>query len=1012
MLCLLTVLLTVPTMLTAGAQTAPWYHHPATEVFEDGRGRTADPGIASERGFALDFEVLFHDVDREHRILEQEGLFLLRMDPPSEGGRLSFFINVAGQLEPRMPTVTVKPNTWYRVTASWDGAGMWMRVNGETFRANRLGAAERLGAPLEIGGTGSRGSLGLRGMMRNLRVYTAPMTEVESLLAEGHRESAGEAGWFGVGARLEPVTGALARAKIVAPMGVVATRSLPKDFVGGDYITLRMATEDGKVAKLYAATKAGKLEVMLPLVGDGRPHSYVVPMDAYPEWREGLDILALAFSRDTKRVTLAFARSGDDAVGPPECRVEQCYADPPYLRAEREFSLVARVRNVAGPGGPFTATLQPAQGITPLEAPEKTLGNLAHEKTAEVSFRVRADAPSEVPLRITFTAPGMTDIVAEARLTIHEAREVTPVACVPAPEPVKTKRLVGVHYCPLWKEGTRNGGWGQIEPYPQREPLLGWYDENNPEVTDWEVKWALDHGINFFVYCWYRDGQTDPVKPYLGHAIHDGLFKSRYGDQFHFAIMWENQARGRWGANSKEDLLENLFPFWMENYFKKPNYLLIDNKPVLFIYRTERVIEDLGSEEAVAEAFEAMRKKCVEAGFDGLYILGEDRGKWAANLERMARVKMDASFCYCWPIGGDPDDATAVAAQEDYWKVRRDLNILPDVLTVSMGWDSTPWHESLTKWHLAPKSFEEACRKADAFMNTLPRDSLAGKMVLLDNWNEFGEGHYIAPHREMGFGYLDAVRAAFSDAPAKHEDLVPQDLDLGPYDSLYQAKQARDGETRQRKFAQGGDAKGLVGWWTFDEEEGDPFAWDYSGHTLGGRLVDARRAPGFHGKALVCDGGSVRVSSDPLMAPRKGLTFTLWLKTEVPNQTDRWFLNRIHGGRESSGYRFGLDRGRLCWAVPQSRWSHHLRVEKPLPVGRWVHVAATSDRETIKVYMDGELAGTMDRYGVVKENGQPLVIGNYDVGHRAHYQGLLDELRLYDYAMTQEEIRAAMKANR
>ena len=60
-------------------------------------------------------------------------------------------------------------------------------------------------------------------------------------------------------------------------------------------------------------------------------------------------------------------------------------------------------------------------------------------------------------------------------------------------------------------------------------------------------------------------------------------------------------------------------------------------------------------------------------------------------------------------------------------------------------------------------------------------------MLLLDNWNEWGEGHYIAPYREYGFGYLDAVRKVFSSAAGPHVDLIPEDIGLGPYDTAYRA---------------------------------------------------------------------------------------------------------------------------------------------------------------------------------------------------------------------------------
>jgi hypothetical protein len=33
-----------------------------------------------------------------------------------------------------------------------------------------------------------------------------------------------------------------------------------------------------------------------------------------------------------------------------------------------------------------------------------------------------------------------------------------------------------------------------------------------------------------------------------------------------------------------------------------------------------------------------------------------------------------------------------------------------------------------------------------------PASELGSKILLLDNWNEWTEGRYLAPHREYGFG--------------------------------------------------------------------------------------------------------------------------------------------------------------------------------------------------------------------------------------------------------------------
>ena len=55
-------------------------------------------------------------------------------------------------------------------------------------------------------------------------------------------------------------------------------------------------------------------------------------------------------------------------------------------------------------------------------------------------------------------------------------------------------------------------------------------------------------------------------------------------------------------------------------------------------------------------------------------------------------------------------------------------------------------------------------------------------MLILEAWNEWGEGSYLEPHTEYGFGYLDAIRSALTSAPEPHQDVAPVDVGLGPYD--------------------------------------------------------------------------------------------------------------------------------------------------------------------------------------------------------------------------------------
>lgn len=577
---------------------------------------------------------------------------------------------------------------------------------------------------------------------------------------------------------------------------------------------------------------------------------------------------------------------------------------------------------------------------------------------------------------------------------------------IPPPQPVKTSLLIGAHNCPLW-EADRYEMWNNILKHPERTPALGFYGQENPEVSDWETKWALEHGVNFFIYCWYRASQGEPVKMHFGSALHDALFKSRYGDQMKFTIMWENQSRGTAGVADEHDLFTNLLPFWIDNYFKRGNYLKVDNRPVLFIYRPEFLIQDLGGIANVRHAFEKMRQVCKSAGFDGLLLLGEYRGLDAQHLQQMKELGLDYTFAYCWGIPNSPTPEQAIASQMSQITETQRLNILPQVVTVSQAWSG--WNDEGSLWKIPPPQFETLLRKAKDFVGTLPKDQLGSKMLLLDNWNEWGEGHYIAPYREYGFGYLDAVRRVFSNTPEAHTDLIPEDIGLGPYDRAYtnhkRAEETSAALAARKVTKPDATETGLLAWWAFDEKSNDTVALDYTGKGLGGVLHKASRAVGIDGSALLCNGGWIMVPNSPRLSPPSAMTIECWVKTDKANQDNVWLVNRVYGGGPSTGYRLGILGGNPCFEIPLTDWSHHLKADIPLQTGKWVHIAGTYDGTRMRIYVNGEEHGSMERTGPIHPNTFPLCLGSYDADHPAHFTGLLDEVKLYDRALTASEIQ-------
>jgi len=250
----------------------------------------------------------------------------------------------------------------------------------------------------------------------------------------------------------------------------------------------------------------------------------------------------------------------------------------------------------------------------------------------------------------------------------------------------------------------------------------------------------------------------------------------------------------------------------------------------------------------------------------------------------------------------------------------------------------------------------------------------------------------------------------FSDAPPDHVDLIPEDIGLGPYDTAYHAWAKRREEFRglaAKKVRKAGVRdEGLIGWWAFDEPANSPVALDFSGNRRGGVIHHAAKAAGIDGSALVCDGGWVLVESHPSLSPTTELSIECWVKTDQAGLPNNWIVNRVFGGGTSTGYRLGILRGKPCFEVPQTEFSHHLTADVPLPTHTWVHLAGTFDGKTMRIYVDGVERGVMARPGPVNPNSFHLCLGNYEEKHKSHFIGLLDEVRLYSRALTADEVRA------
>jgi Concanavalin A-like lectin/glucanases superfamily len=78
------------------------------------------------------------------------------------------------------------------------------------------------------------------------------------------------------------------------------------------------------------------------------------------------------------------------------------------------------------------------------------------------------------------------------------------------------------------------------------------------------------------------------------------------------------------------------------------------------------------------------------------------------------------------------------------------------------------------------------------------------------------------------------------------------------------------------------------------------------------------------------------------------------------------------------------------------------------PVCIWTHEALTYDGTTLRLYINGVLAISQARTGTILAGGtNPLWIGG-NSPHGEYSQGLIDEVRIYNRALSQTEIQSDM----
>jgi hypothetical protein len=209
-------------------------------------------------------------------------------------------------------------------------------------------------------------------------------------------------------------------------------------------------------------------------------------------------------------------------------------------------------------------------------------------------------------------------------------------------------------------------------------------------------------------------------------------------------------------------------------------------------------------------------------------------------------------------------------------------------------------------------------------------------------------------------------------------------------------------------LAPGKELEGLVGWWKLDDGSGqklqDSSGQNRHGSLFGesewekGRVNQALRFRGNQPRATVPDEQALRLTGD--------MTVAVWFLLE--SRSNDWVRLVGKGAPETRNYGLWLEMppgNRILFQMGETPPTHtNLFASGTSEVGKWCHLAGVVKDATLSIYVNGKLNASLPRVKVAPTSTDPLTFGAGSF-HGGLF-GLLDDIRLYSRALSDQEIEA------
>jgi hypothetical protein len=339
------------------------------------------------------------------------------------------------------------------------------------------------------------------------------------------------------------------------------------------------------------------------------------------------------------------------------------------------------------------------------------------------------------------------------------------------------------------------GFWGGFEGENHERntsltPLLGeTYYASDPSVVYRQIEWAVEYGVDAFSIEW-----TTPrgVGQDMEVTLDDVFLKSPNINKVRWAIFYDFPLRLDQTPGLNVNVVPNInfdqpdvyntfvsdFVHFAKKYFGNPQYLTIDDRPVVYIWATNSYVGNL------AGAMQEARDQVSELGYD-VFIVGDEVCVGCFDPDHASLFDGSSTFTMLIP-GLDPakmrnvgEAAVAVDGAFKWWTNQiSGLKVAgrEDLVNFQPAW--APQYDD-RKANLVHPTYVPAMSKDQVVQMAMvarkyaePVGSNGQKLIWINTWNCWAETTTIEPTANLGskypagnyqFDMLEVVREIFGD---------------------------------------------------------------------------------------------------------------------------------------------------------------------------------------------------------------------------------------------------------